>query len=262
MDLTFHWLGKIAYGDAHALQEKILAARLRGDIGDTVLLLEHTPVITLGRGAEASHVLADPAVRSRLGVDYFETGRGGDVTYHAPGQLVAYPILDLKPNRCDVRKYVRDLAEVMIRLARDHGVAAGVIEGDSKYIGVWVDEEDPSRFPENASLEVETGRARFNKIGAIGVRLSRWVTMHGFAFNVATDLTGFSLIVPCGISQLGVTSLRALGKEAPPLRDVAERAMLHFGDVFSATTRVATSEETAALNQLPVPSETHALQHT
>jgi len=262
MDLTFHWLGKMAYGEAHALQEKILDARIRGEIGDTVLLLEHPPVITLGRGAEASHVLATKEVRSHLGVDYFETGRGGDVTYHAPGQLVAYPILDLKPNRCDVRKYVRDLAEVMIRVARDFGISAGVIEGDPKYIGVWVDPENPTQFPDEPALEVETGRARFNKIGAIGVRLSRWVTMHGFAFNVHTDLTGFSLIVPCGISQLGVTSLRALGVDAPPVESVGEKAIGHFGDVFGASTRLATAEETVRLNQIQPASETHALQHT
>src|ERR1700689_4013509 len=181
------WLGRAPYAATHALQQALVAARIRGEIPDTLLLLEHDPVITLGRGAKTEHVLVDAEQRGRLGVDYEETGRGGDVTYHAPGQLVAYPIFDLKPDRCDVRKYVRDLGRVMIALARDHGVAAGMIEGDAKLIGVWVDRDSPGawRDPPNPSAQ------RFAKLGAIGVRLSRWVTMHGFAFNGTTDLRGF-----------------------------------------------------------------------
>jgi lipoyl(octanoyl) transferase len=187
-------------------------------------------VITLGRGAHAENVLASEEARRALGVEYFETGRGGDVTFHAPGQLVAYPIFDLKPDRCDVRKYVRDLGRVMIALARDHGIAAGMIEGDSKLIGVWVDRDRPREWTEPPDPAAQ----RFVKLGAIGVRLSRWVTMHGFAFNGTTDLRGFETIVPCGISSMGVTSLAALGVDAPSTRDLAMRACVHFATVFDA----------------------------
>jgi len=216
------------YGDALALQERMVEQRIKGEIGDTLLLLEHDPVITLGRGAKEANVLAGEGMRRALGVAYFETGRGGDVTYHAPGQLVAYPIFDLKPDRCDVRKYVRDLARVMIALAADHGVAAGMVEGDSKMIGVWVDRDRPTAWRDPPELATQ----RLAKIGAIGVRLSRWVTMHGLAFNASTDLRGFELIVPCGISALGVTSLEALGVKAPTVKDLAMQACVHFSTVF------------------------------
>jgi lipoyl(octanoyl) transferase len=229
--IAAHWLGRVPYAKAHALQESLVDARVRGEIGDTLLLLEHDPVITLGRGAKLAHVLADESARARLGVDLHETGRGGDVTYHGPGQLVAYPILDLKPDRCDVRKYVRDLAEVMIGLARDHGIAAGVVPNDPKLIGVWVDLESPRLFR-------ATEDAHIAKLGAIGVRLSRWVTMHGFAFNVTTALSGFELIVPCGIRDHGVTSLAALGVEVPGVEDVARESLAHFARVFGAEVEV------------------------
>lgn len=232
-----HWLGRIAYDEAHALQQTLVDARIAGRIGDTLLLLEHDAVITLGRGAKEENVVASVEERDRLGVSVVETGRGGDVTFHGPGQLVAYPIIDLKPDRQDVRRYVRDLAEVMIRLARDHEVAAGVVPGDAKLVGVWVDEASPTRFDEEeaeqASIGVPNG-VRLAKIGAIGVRLSRWVTMHGFAFNVATDLSGFGLIVPCGIRAHGVTSLAELGRKPPPVADVARMSVRHFADVFDA----------------------------
>jgi lipoyl(octanoyl) transferase len=232
--ITAQWLGRVPYGDALALQERLVEQRIKGEIGDTLLLLEHDPVITLGRGAKEANVLAGEAMRRALGVAYFETGRGGDVTYHAPGQLVAYPIFDLKPDRCDVRKYVRDLARVMIALAADHGVAAGMVEGDAKMIGVWVDRDAPAAWRDPP----EPAAQRLAKIGAIGVRLSRWVTMHGFAFNASTDLRGFELIVPCGISALGVTSLEALGAEAPAVRDLAMQACVHFATVFDAEVTV------------------------
>src|ERR1700722_15546222 len=150
-EVTAYWLGRVAYGEAHGLQEGLGAARLRGEVGDTLLLLEHDPVITLGRGAKAAHVLADPVTRARLGVALHETGRGGDVTYHGPGQLVAYPVFDLKPDRCDVRRYVRDLGRVMILLAKAHGVVAGMIEGDGKLIGVWADLDAPGAWPEDTT---------------------------------------------------------------------------------------------------------------
>ncbi len=239
-DVRACFLGKVPYGPTHELQERLVEARVRGVIGDTLLLLEHAPVITLGRGANVAHVLADPEARRTLGVDFFETGRGGDVTYHAPGQLVAYPIFDLKPDRCDVRRYVRDLAEVMIRLAGDFGVGAGVIPDDPKKIGVWVDTAHASTWDASA--------ASVAKIGAIGVRLSRWVTMHGFAFNSDVDLGGFRLIVPCGISDYGVTSLASLGITTPSLLDLARRAARHFEAVFDAEVKL---EETPLDGVLP-----------
>jgi lipoyl(octanoyl) transferase len=227
-----YWLGRARYAAAHALQEALVAARIRGDVGDTLLLLEHDPVVTLGRGAKAEHVLLGERERALVGLDYEETGRGGDVTYHAPGQLVAYPIFDLKPDRCDVRKYVRDLARVMIAIAKDHGIGAGVVEGDPKLIGVWADLDAPSTWMETTASTV-AGR-RIGKVGAIGVRLSRWVTMHGFALNVTTDLSGYGAIVPCGISDRPVTSLAALGATPEPLARVAAIAARHFGAVFDA----------------------------
>jgi lipoyl(octanoyl) transferase len=226
------WLGRVPYGEAHALQERLVAARLRGEAPDTLLLLEHEPVITLGRGAHDENVLVPRAHLAKLGVELHETGRGGDVTYHGPGQLVAYPIFDLRPDRCDVRRYVRDLARVMIALAARHGVEASFLEGDAKLVGVWVDEASPNRWP--GDPRAEGGAARPAKIGAIGVRISRWVTMHGFAFNVSTDLAHFRLITPCGISQYGVTTLAALGALAPPVEDVARAAVECFAEVFSA----------------------------
>jgi len=234
--ITAHWLGRIGYEEAHALQKRLLAARIAGEIGDVVLLLEHDAVITLGRSAKSENVIVGEDLRAAQGVELVETGRGGDVTFHGPGQLVAYPILDLKPDRCDVRRYVRDLEEVMIRLARTYGVAAGAVPG-SKLVGVWVDTASPAEWDEDrardASIGVPNG-ALLGKIGAIGVRLSRWVTMHGFAFNVATDLAGFGMIVPCGIRELDVTSLERLGVAPPPLEEVARASLEHFASVFDA----------------------------
>jgi lipoyl(octanoyl) transferase len=232
-----HWLGRAPYAQVHALQERLLAARLRGQAPDTLLLLEHEPVITLGRGAHEENVLAPRSHLAQLGVDVIETGRGGDVTYHGPGQLVAYPIFDLRPDRCDVRRYVRDLARVMIALAARYGIGASFLEGDAKLVGVWVDEASPQRWP--GDPRGEQGAERAAKLGAIGVRLSRWITMHGFAFNVSTDLSGFRLILPCGIAQYGVTSLVALGVEAPPVEEVARASVACFAEVFGVEGRLA-----------------------
>jgi lipoyl(octanoyl) transferase len=230
------WLGRVRYGEALALQEDLLARRLAGEIGDTLLLLEHEPTVTLGRGAHVENLLVPRPALERLGVELFETARGGDVTFHGPGQLVAYPIFDLNPDRCDVRRYVRDLARVMIDLARGLGIEASFLEGDPKLVGVWVDEASPSAWP--GDPREPGGAARPAKIGAIGVKLSRWVTMHGLAFNLSTDLTGFRLIVPCGIAQYGVTSVAALeskGVPAAPAVEVAARAIVQsFERVFEA----------------------------
>jgi lipoyl(octanoyl) transferase len=257
-DFVAHWLGRVRYAEALALQERLFEQRLEGVIGDTVLLLEHEPVVTLGRGAHEDNVLAPPGRLEKLGVDLHETGRGGDVTYHGPGQLVCYPIFDLRPDRCDIRRYVRDLARVMIAIAGDHGVEAAFLEGDPKLVGVWVDEASPSRWP--GDPRAPGGATRTAKIGAIGVRLSRWVTMHGFALNVSTDLSGFRLIVPCGIAEYGVTSLEVLGVVAPPVVEVARATVPHLIQVFGVDGRLAGADETARLRELiPQPRDAFAI---
>ena len=169
-----------------------------------------------------------------MGIDVQPTDRGGDVTYHGPGQLVAYPIFDLRPDRCDVRKYVRDLAAVMVSLCRDFELGAGLVPDDPKYVGVWVDRDSKRAWTEMSSAAELSPFRRIAKIGAIGVKLSRWCTMHGLAFNVSTDLGMFDRIVPCGIKELGVTSLADLGVKAT-VRDVATLAARHFGERFDAT---------------------------
>lgn len=223
--ITAIWLGQRRYDPMHAFMQELAQARHEKKIGDTLLLLEHAPVITLGRAAKHHHVLLPDAERIALGVDFAETGRGGDVTYHGPGQLVAYPIVDLKPDRCDVRRYVSDLTLVMRHIVKELGIDAGTLPGK---IGAWVDRASVGAFP-------DPGQARdLAKIGAIGVRISRWITLHGFALNVATDLSGFDLIVPCGIADHGVTSIAALTGKAPPVVDVARRGVAHFAEVFGA----------------------------
>jgi len=221
------WLGRQRYAEVHALQERLFEARREGTIGDTVLFLEHEPVVTLGRGAKPEHLLGGEAALARAGIDLFRTGRGGDVTLHAPGQLVGYPILDLSPDRRDVRRYVKDLAEVMRRVLLARGVGAGLIDA---YVGLWVDGESPAAWPGQSAAREPL------KIGAIGVRISRWITMHGFALNLDVDLGLYRHIVPCGISEHGVTSLSRLTGAALPVRDAAELALSALGDVFGAVT--------------------------
>jgi lipoyl(octanoyl) transferase len=265
--ITAHWLGRVPYGPTHALQQSLVDARVRGDIGDTLLLLEHEPVITLGRGADGAHVLANEERRRALGVDFHETGRGGDVTYHGPGQLVAYLIVDLKPERCDVRKYVRDLASVMIALAKDFGIDAAVIPNDPKLIGVWVDLDSPHAWPGDPRERASGEHASVAKIGAIGVRLSRWVTMHGFAFNVTTALDAYRMIVPCGITEHGVTSLLtlgalgalgslgALGETPSSVEAIAPRVLPHFARVFDADVTMADGPPRIGVATSPAPPE-------
>jgi lipoyl(octanoyl) transferase len=188
------FLGRVPYAEAAALQERLVDRVRRGAADDTLLLLEHPPVITLGRGADPRHVVIAEDARVRAGIELHETGRGGDVTYHGPGQLVGYPILALRPGRRDAHRYLRDLEDGLIRTAADYGVAAERAPG---LTGVWV------------------GRS---KLAAIGVRIgSGWITSHGFALNVGRELAGFDAIVPCGISDRSVTSLTHLtGRELAP----------------------------------------------
>src|SRR5262245_18131439 len=204
-----NFIGLTPYDKAHSLQVDLVEQRKRDEITDQFLLLEHPHVITLGRAANRENILADDATRARFGVELFETGRGGDVTYHGPGQLVGYPIIKLLPGHQDIRRYVRNIQEVLIRVASDFGVEAEPRDGD--FVGVWVGDE---------------------KLAAIGVRITRWVTMHGFAFNVTTDLNYFQLIVPCGIRGHGVTSLQKLLGRPVEMGEVARSAARHFGDVY------------------------------
>jgi lipoyl(octanoyl) transferase len=234
--IVARWLGRVPYDETHALQKRLLEKRIAKEIPNTLLLLEHEPVVTVGRGGDGSNVIGGVEALRARGVAFAETGRGGDVTYHGPGQLVAYPIFDLRPDRCDVRRYVQDLANVMIALCKDYGVAAGTIPGDSRYVGVWVDRESPKAWTEIDADDARFPNRSLAKIGAIGVRLSRWCTMHGFAFNVRPDLAHFGLIVPCGIREYGVTSLEDLGADAPAIETVARRAADHFAEIFDATT--------------------------
>jgi lipoyl(octanoyl) transferase len=208
-----HRLGTVGYGDAHALQKRLQEARARKLVPDTLLLLEHTPVITLGRGAKEENLRFPRASLEARAIEVHETGRGGDVTYHGPGQLVGYPILDLSPDRQDVRRYVRDLEEAMIRVAAAYGLEAERIAGLN---GTWL----------------RGGGLGDRKIGAVGVRLSRWVTMHGFAFNVSTLLSHFQLIVPCGIRDKGVTSLELELGRVVPISEATEALLPIFSDIF------------------------------
>jgi lipoyl(octanoyl) transferase len=204
----------VGYGEALELQAGLVDQRRSAAIGDTLLLLEHPPVITLGvktRG-QTANIVATPEVLAKEGVEVFETGRGGDITYHGPGQLVGYPILDLKPDRCDVHRYVRDIEEALIYALQEFGIDSRRVEGRT---GVWVGSP-----------------GREEKIAAIGVRISRWITSHGFALNVSTNLRHFQLIVPCGIADRGVTSMERFLGRAVAMKDVEAAVVNGFGRVF------------------------------
>jgi lipoyl(octanoyl) transferase len=210
-ELEIRRLGVIPYAAANELQAALVEERRAGQTPDLLLLLEHPHVITLGVKADAarSHLIATPDVLASRQVEVHESGRGGDITYHGPGQLVGYPILDLRPDRCDVHKYVRDLEEVMIRTAGDFGLQGSRITGLS---GAWIGAD---------------------KVGAIGVRISRWITSHGFALNVTTDLDFFRLIVPCGIESGGVTSLSRASGRRVSMSDAEASIVRNFAAVFN-----------------------------
>jgi lipoyl(octanoyl) transferase len=209
-ELEIRCLGTVGYADALELQKRLVEQRKAGVIPDQLLLLEHPPVITLGAKSrnDRSHVLETPDALAARGVELFETGRGGDVTYHGPGQLVGYPIMDLRPDRCDVHRYVRDLEEALIRAVAELGIHA---ERSTGLTGIWVGQE---------------------KLAAIGVRIARWVTSHGFALNVSTNLAHFGMIVPCGIADKGVTSLEKLLGRPVPMPDVQHAVLQAFAAVF------------------------------
>lgn len=234
-------LGLIAYAQAYSLQKRVVTARKADAIGDVLLLCEHMPVITRGRNGKREHLLASEAVLRQKGVEFYETSRGGDVTYHGPGQLVGYPILQLGAIRKDVGWYVRMLEEVMIRTSAEFGICAVREPGKT---GTWVagEEKDFTQSAQRAqSSQREEGLAE--KLGAIGVHISRWVTSHGFAYNVATDLRNFDLIVPCGIAGRKATSLEKLLGRAVNLREVAPKMIRHFGEVFGLEMKVGSRED-------------------
>ena len=210
-------LGLIPYAEAYALQKRIVAARKLGVIDDVVLLCEHPHVITQGRNGKPEHLLASEHVLRQKGVEFFETSRGGDVTYHGPGQIVAYPILNLGAIRRDVVWYVRMLEEAMIRATAEFGIVAGREAGKT---GVWVGEGKTSE-----------------KLAAIGVHISRWVTSHGLAYNVTTDLRYFDLIIPCGIADRKATSLEKLLGRRVEVKEVEPKIARHLGEVFGLELR-------------------------
>jgi lipoyl(octanoyl) transferase len=203
---TLRQLGRVDYGRALELQQQAASDRKQGLAGDQLMLLEHPHVITLGRNGHMENLLASHEILSRAGISFYPTDRGGDITYHGPGQLVGYPILDLREWKRDVGAYVRAIEQCIIDTLGEYGIEAGRVP---KCTGVWVD-----------------GR----KIAAIGVHLSRWVTSHGFALNVSTDLSYFQYIVPCGLTK-PVTSMAALGVRAG-MDEVSERFAVHFGRIF------------------------------
>lgn len=209
-------LGLVDYAEALRLQREKVAARKAGAIPDTLLLLEHPHVFTLGRNASREHLLALPQRLAESGAQVFDTDRGGDITYHGPGQLVGYPILDLTQHRRDIAWYMRSLEEVLIRVAADYGAAAARLPGAP---GVWVGND---------------------KLAAMGVHVSRWVTSHGFAFNVSTDLSYFDWIVPCGLRDKGVTSFERLLGRRVDLDEVIDRVVDHFGKVFGLEMQTGT----------------------
>ncbi len=216
-------LGLISYTDAYALQQRVVAARKVGAIDDVLLLCEHRHVITLGRNGKRENLLASEHVLRQKNVEFHATNRGGDITYHGPGQIVGYPILDLSRIKQDVHWYVRTLEEVMIRSSAEFGVAAYRVPGKT---GIWV-KAPPTE----------------EKLAAIGVHISRWVTSHGFAYNVSTDLRYFDFIIPCGINDRKATSLEKLLARAVALPELTPHLIRHFSELFTFIPRVVTHKK-------------------
>jgi lipoyl(octanoyl) transferase len=208
-ELAVHLLGRVEYAKGLELQERLLEARIKGEVSDSLLLLEHDPVITMGFSAKQEHLLQSRTELHDRGIEVFKVSRGGDVTYHGPGQLVAYAIVDLKPDQRDVRRYVWNLEEVLLRIAASFGLVATRMEA---LRGIWVNDR---------------------KIGAVGVRIKRWVTMHGFSLNVTTDLAAYDSIVPCGINDKQVTSLQREIDQKVEMETVFRIAAEKFAEVFN-----------------------------
>jgi lipoyl(octanoyl) transferase len=230
-------LGLIGYAAAYTLQKRIVAARKADELSDVLLLCEHPHVITQGRNGKREHLLASENALRQKGVEFYETSRGGDITYHGPGQIVGYPILNLGAIRRDVVWYVRMLEEVMIRAAGDFGVVA---TREACKTGVWA---ATGKDSPQSTQRAQSGAETAEKLGAIGVHVSRWVTSHGFAYNVSTDLRFFDLIVPCGIAGRKATSLEKLLGRSVDSREVAARLTQHFGQIFGLDMRAASQDE-------------------
>ena len=225
MRCVVYQLGLIEYSDAYYLQTKLLQERLDGRITDTLLLLEHLPTITVGKSGKLENILASQAQLVKEGVSLVFVDRGGDVTYHGPGQLVGYPIIDLRERGRDAHQYLHDLEEVLIRTLNDFSIKSG---RDRNHAGVWV---------------------RGEEIAAIGLSLRKWITMHGFALNINTHLAPFSFIKPCGFSNRKATSMsRLLGQEIP-MEAVAEKLLAHFAEVFDASIKLRTDIWTRNYNE-------------
>jgi lipoyl(octanoyl) transferase len=212
-------IGRTHYAEAWELQRAVFSARQQNTIGDVILLTEHDHVYTLGKAADENHLLAKNEELSKKGVEVFWIDRGGDITYHGPGQIVGYPILNLNDHYNDIHRYLRELEEVIIRTLADYSIAGN---RESEFTGVWVHDE---------------------KIAALGVKVSKWVTMHGFAFNVNTDLSYFDRIIPCGIFHKGVTSLQELLKKEFDLHDVHHNLLKHFSHIFKSEIKQISREE-------------------
>ena len=246
--IDIRWLGRVDY--AHGLELQAAAeARLRdanprGRETETLLLLEHPPVLTLGRNAPESEILASRARLAAAGITVHQTNRGGRVTYHGPGQLTGYPVVDLAPDRKDVGHYVADLEQTLIATVANWGIAAGRFPG---YTGVWVDSTDPGRLPDQLGGDGRVRRkervpgatmtppASVRKLGAIGIHLAHWITTHGFSLNVNTNLEAYDLIVPCGIRDFGLTSMAELLGHQVDIRAVANRFADEFCSRFGRT---------------------------
>jgi lipoyl(octanoyl) transferase len=225
-------LGLVEYGAAWDLQRRIVAARKVGAVPDVLLLCEHPHVITLGRNGKLGNLRASDRVLRQMGVSFFETDRGGDITYHGPGQLVGYPILNLGEIRRDIAWYMRSLEEAMIRATTGYGVPSRRVPGRT---GVWVD--------------TPTGQDE-EKLAAIGVHLSRWITSHGFAYNVSTDLRYFDLIIPCGIVDKRATSLEKLLGHGVTILEVAPRIAAHLGELLGLDLGPARRDELEAMLEM------------
>jgi lipoyl(octanoyl) transferase len=238
-------VGLVGYAEAWELQKRLVAARKAGAMQDVLLLCEHPHVITLGRNGKREHLLASEQVLRQKGVEFHSSDRGGDITYHGPGQLVGYPILNLGAIRKDVVWYVRMLEELMIRVTAEFGIPSERVAGKT---GIWV------RGTNNLNAPGVTEE----KLGAIGVHISRWITSHGFAYNVSTDLRYFDLIVPCGITGRKATSLEKILERAVTRMETVQPVLRNFGEVFGLEMRETSRDDfLAQLETQETRSETN-----